>query len=99
MFPSYCEGLPRVVQEAMACETPVVATRVGGIPDLIDDGATGFIMDDNSPKCIVTNVIRALEHPDLDKIAKNSRTLIEKEYAYEVMIRKCDESLKKLMKN
>ena len=67
----------------MACGTPVLATPVGAIPDVIKDGVTGFIMKDNSPECIAENVIRALEHPNLDEIVKNARELIEKDFTYE----------------
>jgi hypothetical protein len=37
---------------ALTCETPVLATPVGAIPDVIIDGKTGFIMENNSPECI-----------------------------------------------
>jgi len=97
VFPSNSEGVPGVVQEAMACGTPVLATSVGGIPDLIKDGETGFIMEDNSLESIAKNVIRALEHPDLEKIAKSARKFIEDEYTYEHMVRKCKIALDKLM--
>jgi glycosyltransferase involved in cell wall biosynthesis len=86
ILPSYSEGLPHTALKAMACGTPVLATPVGGIPDVIKDGETGFIMEDNSPECIAENVIRALEHPNLDEIAKNARKMIEKEYTYEVVV-------------
>lgn len=99
VFPSYSEGLPGAVQEAMACGTPVVATSVGCVPDLIRDGETGFIMEDNSPKCIAKNVIRALEHSNLEEIVKNAKKLIEDEYSYDVMVRKCRDSLEELMKD
>ena len=86
ILPSYSEGLPHTVLKVMACGTPVLATPVGGIPDIIKDGETGFIMEDNSPECIAKNVIRALEHPNLDEIAMNARKMIEKKYAYEVAV-------------
>lgn len=98
VVPSYSEGLPGIVQEAMACGTPVVATPVGCIPDLIKDGETGFIMEDNTPQCIAKNVIRALEYPKLDEIAQNARKLIEQEYSYGVMVEKCKHALDELMK-
>jgi glycosyltransferase involved in cell wall biosynthesis len=98
ILPSYSEGLPAIVQEGMACGAVVLATPVGGIPDLIKDGETGFILEDNSPECIAENVIRALEHPNLDEIVKNARKLIENEYSYEVLVRKCKDSLDDLMR-
>ena len=98
ILPSHNEGLPGIVQEGMACGTVVLATPVGGIPDLIKDGETGFILEDNSPECISKNVIRALEHPNLGEIVRNARKRIEDEYSYEVMVRKCRNSLNALMK-
>lgn len=87
VLPSYTEGLPNIILEAMACGTPVLATPVGAIPDIIEDGETGFLMEDNSPGCIARNVIRALNHPNLEEIAKNARALVEKEFTYEAVVK------------
>ena len=67
----------------MHCGTPVLATSVGAIPSIIKDGETGFIMKDNSPECIAENVIRALNGPNLNEIAKNARALVERDFTYE----------------
>jgi len=97
ILPSYTEGLPNIMLEAMACGTPVLATPVGAIPDIIKDGETGFIMENNSLECIARNVIRALNNPNLEEITRNARALVEKEYTYEAAVegyRKILDSLK-----
>jgi len=86
ILPSHTEGLPNTVLEAMACGTPVLATPVGAIPNIITDGETGFIMEDNSPECIARNIIRALTHPKLEEIARNARALVEKEFTYQAAV-------------
>lgn len=96
VLPSYSEGLPMIILEAMACGTPVLATPVGGVPDLIKDGRTGFILENNSSECIRKNVIRALNHPRLDEIIINARRVIEQEYTYEVAVERYRRILEKI---
>jgi len=67
----------------MACGTPVLATSVSAIPDVIKDCETGFMMEDNSPEVIAANVIRALEHPDLEGIAQRAQALVERKFTFE----------------
>lgn len=96
VLPSYTEGLPNIILEAVACGTVVLATAVGAIPDVIKDGETGFIMEDNCPECIAINIIRALNHPNLEQITKNARTLIETEFTYEKAVERYRKILSEL---
>ena len=50
ILPSFTEGLPNIMLESMACGTPVLATSVGAIGDVIKEGHTGFIMNGNTPR-------------------------------------------------
>ena len=82
VLPSYTEGLPNLMLEAMAYGTPVLATPVGAIQDVIKDGETGFIMKDNSPECIAENVVRALNHPDKECIVGRAEALVAQTFTY-----------------
>jgi len=83
VIPSYGEGLPNIVLESMACGTLVLAVPIGGIPDVIINDDTGFLMENNSPECIASNVIRILEHDDLEGVASRARALIERKFTFD----------------
>jgi len=81
VVPSYTETIPNVILENMACGTPIVASAVDAIPDLIKDGENGFLMENNSPECISKNVLRALSDPNLDNIVKRAQEIIDQDYS------------------
>jgi glycosyltransferase involved in cell wall biosynthesis len=72
VLPSETEGVPMVILEALACGTPVIATNVGGIPDIIFNGVNGIILDDISPARIATAITNLLYAKfDREKIARS----------------------------
>jgi glycosyltransferase involved in cell wall biosynthesis len=97
VIPSYTEGLPNIMLEAMACGTPVLATPVGSIPDYIIDRETGFIMETNKPDCIVSNIIRSLSNPSLEQIAEKAHIIIENEFSFKKAKEKYGEILNDIL--
>lgn len=81
VLPSLSEGLPAVILEAMACGTPVLATPVGAIDEVITSGKTGFLLEDNSDQAIADGILKALNDPEGESIAYAARELIEKEFS------------------
>jgi len=62
MLSSY-EGLPMSILEAMAAGLPCVASAVGGVPEIIEDGITGFLIKQNTEDAVVTALARLIEDP------------------------------------
>ena len=56
VLPSYSEGTPNVVKEAMACARPVIATNVGGIPELIEHGVNGLLFEPGDHKTLSDHI-------------------------------------------
>jgi glycosyltransferase involved in cell wall biosynthesis len=84
---SRVEGFPNAVIESMAAGKAVVAAAVGGIPEMIRDGDTGFLIDNREPARYADAIERALDHPD-DSAAMGARAAayVRKEFAVERML-------------
>ncbi len=86
---SSSEGLPNVVLEALAMEVPVIATKVGGIPNIITDNKTGLLCEPNDKTQLKERIVALIDNPEKGrKLAINGRRLIEQKYSFEKRMEK-----------
>lgn len=65
VLPSFAEGVPVVLMEAMAAQVPVVTTRIAGIPELIEDGKSGLLCPPGDPVALSTAICAILADPNM----------------------------------
>ena len=95
--PSLSEGLGNVFLEAMAAQTPVIATPVGGIPDFLKDKETGLFCEVNNPQSIAEKVKLLIEDSELkDKVIQNGYKMVMEGYSWKIVSEKMNNIFKKL---
>jgi glycosyltransferase involved in cell wall biosynthesis len=89
VLPSLSEGLGRVVAEAMACGTPVIGSRVGGIPEMIEDGVTGFLVPPGDVEALANRIRWILSHPDeAEEMGRRGRAFVSKWFSPDLYVRR-----------
>ncbi len=88
VMPSLMEGLGLSVIEAQACGIPVVASKIGGLVDLIEDGKTGFLVPVNDPTALADRIIVVLKNPQQAKaMARQARVQTEQNFSVQRMLK------------
>jgi glycosyltransferase involved in cell wall biosynthesis len=88
------EASPNVILEAMSSELPVVATRVGGIPEIVLDGQTGLLVEPGNPKAVAEALERLLTDEKLrNDFGRNGRKAVIDNHSIEKMSRRTEEVL------
>lgn len=88
VLPSSTEGLPNILLESMACGTPVLATSVGSIPDMITDGENGYLIKDNLPETIAKKIEYALNDRNLERVSNSAYDYVKINFSLESAIKK-----------
>jgi glycosyltransferase involved in cell wall biosynthesis len=100
VVPSWTEGFPLVIAEAMAAGLPVIATGVGAIPDFVTDGEDGFLIAPRDPPALADRICRLLDDEDLRRrISQRVRERALHEFALEVGCGKVTEVIKGVVRS
>ena len=85
-LPSLSEGIPMALLEAMAASRAVVASRVGGIPEIVEDGSEGFLVEPMDVDSFVERCRRLIEFPDVaKKMGEQARKRVERDFSATAM--------------
>jgi glycosyltransferase involved in cell wall biosynthesis len=84
------ELLGLVLLESMACGTPVICTDVGGMPEFVVDGVTGFLVPPNDPAALRDRINYLVNNPDIAlSMGQNGRQKVLEEFTWEAVARRC----------
>jgi len=87
VLPSLYEGLPNAVLEAQACGIPAIATTVGGIPELIENGKTGVLVTAQDVDALYTAMLRLLKSDQLRfNLSQTAKADLKKKFSMEKMV-------------
>jgi glycosyltransferase involved in cell wall biosynthesis len=88
VLPSHSEGSPNVLLEAMAENVPVVATGVGGVPEMVENNESALLVPPNDPTSLAASIERVLTDRELaQRLTKNAALLVDTRYTPENYVR------------
>lgn len=86
ILPSYNEGLPLSILEAMSHSKAIISTNVGGIPEVVKEGLNGFVVDPGDKELMISNIQKLINDPTLVKeMGRASKRLVEPYYSRNVI--------------
>jgi glycosyltransferase involved in cell wall biosynthesis len=97
-LPSRSEGLSNALLEAMACELPCVATRVGGNPEVMMEGKTGYLVENEDAPSMAAAILRVLQQlPAGRRMGAEGRRLVEENFTTRAMMKMLVDSYERLL--
>ncbi len=98
VIPSLQDNLPNTVMEAMSCGLPVVGFDVGGIPEMVVDGHTGYIATTGDAQSLSKSIQLLIDQPErCVELGKNARNKVELDYAESIVAKKYLEFYKSII--
>lgn len=97
ILPSLWENLPYTCLESMACGTPVVASRCGGFPEIISEGADGLLFGSGDPAELAAKAAEIALHSDVAAMGKRARQAIEERFGQRVVAERTVELYRKVI--
>ncbi|HMD98895.1 MAG TPA: glycosyltransferase [Terriglobia bacterium] len=92
VLPSWAEGMPNSILESMAAGLPVVGTRVGGIPEIIEDEVSGLLVPPRDPQALAKAILRLLRDPEFSsRLALAGRERVRIEFSFDRVLRQLRE--------
>jgi glycosyltransferase involved in cell wall biosynthesis len=99
LIPSYYEGLPNVLLESMASGVPVIATKVGGVPEVISDGTNGILVDPGDVDEMFNKLNYLIENTRIrDDIGIQARNTIIKRYTWDIICSNMEEDYNSIVR-
>ena len=93
---SHTEGLPITVLEAMHMGIPIAATRVGGVPEVLENGDAGFLFSSNEPKTIASELAAIISDQNRrDQIVTKAKSLAAEKYSAVIMASKYENAYRR----
>ncbi len=100
VLPTRLDNLPLVLQESMACGTPMVSFRVGGVPELVRPGITGYLAEPENANDLCNGIVHLLEDESLrNYMSEQCRAIVLKEYTLELQANRFTELYRELLQN
>lgn len=86
VLPTYSEGMPKVVIEAMLCGTPVIASAVDGIPEVLQDGVQGYLVPAGDVDALADRLLHSFTDADVDVLGQQAKAFATQYYSPEAYI-------------
>ncbi|PIG93294.1 glycosyltransferase family 4 protein [Gloeocapsopsis sp. IPPAS B-1203] len=100
VFPTRADNLPLTLQESIACGTPMISCKIGGVPDLVRPGITGYLAKPENAQDLCDGIVYLLEEQNLrEQMRHNCRAIALSEYPLELQAKRYLELYNQLVKN